>query len=197
MVAGVRRGWHPAVERRSGHAKILGSARNRRNFRQPINMALSRARSMCSCIACISFFVGVRLGVGVVGLSESFLLDLAGDPRRITSGHSACSMRSVGCPSRCSRPNSRSVIGGDDVLSNPLLDHLAGPMRLWRSPCPRSRLGVSASSAIRARAIASASMVDRFICSSTCAAEAFSGRRALADCVPCGWQCDPPWQPGA
>ena len=28
--------------------------RNRRNFRQPINMALSRARSMRSCIACIT-----------------------------------------------------------------------------------------------------------------------------------------------
>ncbi len=35
-------------------------------------------------------------------------------------------------PKQVQQAEQPHVIGGDDVLSNPLLDHLAGPMRLWR-----------------------------------------------------------------
>lgn len=74
--------------------------------------------------------MGVRLGVGVVGLSESFL-DLAGHPRIFFRPQRLLHAQRR-LPKQVQQAEQPHVIGGDDVLSNPLLDHLAGPMRLWR-----------------------------------------------------------------
>jgi hypothetical protein len=94
----------------SGRAEVRSRqdswiSRNRRNFRQPINMALSRARSMRSCIACMtsSWVYDLALGSSASRRASSTSRVI----RAYSSGHSACSMRSDACPSRCSRPNSR------------------------------------------------------------------------------------------
>ncbi|MDY7069560.1 hypothetical protein PsexTeo8_60890 (plasmid) [Pseudomonas extremaustralis] len=66
---------------------------------------LSRAWSMSSCIARMtsSWVYDLALGSSASRRASSTSRVI----RAYSSGHSACSMRSDACPSRCSRPNSR------------------------------------------------------------------------------------------
>ncbi len=66
---------------------------------------LSRAWSMSSCIARMtsSWVYDLALGSSASRRASSTSRVI----RTYSSGHSACSMRSDACPSRCSRPNSR------------------------------------------------------------------------------------------
>lgn len=84
---------------------IWGCKPETQKFPSADQHGLSRAWSMSSCIARMtsSWVYDLALGSSASRRASSTSRVI----RAYSSGHSACSMRSDACPSRCSRPNSR------------------------------------------------------------------------------------------
>nr|QDH75884.1 hypothetical protein [Pseudomonas mendocina] len=97
------------LDREKGIATVRFSTRGCKPETQKFPSAdqhgLSRAWSMSSCIARMtsSWVYDLALGSSASRRASSTSRVI----RTYSSGHSACSMRSDACPSRCSRPNSR------------------------------------------------------------------------------------------